>query len=240
MYLSDGVVSNCTIYGNTSQSHGGTGKAGGVAVGGGLLVACVIRNNTAQEHAGGAKIGGYPLPGAGTVRNCLIYGNTVGQYGGGVGMQSGTNENCTIVANTDTGAGSTSGGGMWRNAGTVRNCIVYSNTCGNASFMNINGAESVPAVTYTCTTNPVAGHASNISADPLFVNPGATNYQLQASSPCVDTGTNQTWMVGALDLAGNDRKLYGGKFGSKGSPIVDMGAYEAPEPQSAGTLFLLR
>ena len=47
-------------------------------------------------------------------------------------------------------------------------------------------------------------------------------------------------MDGAKDLAGNDRKLYGGKFGSRTSPIVDMGAYEAPEVPVGGTVFLFR
>jgi len=59
-------------------------------------------------------------------------------------------------------------------------------------------------------------------------------------SPCIDTGSNQTWMDGATDLAGNDRKQWGKVAGSAGAPIVDMGAYEAPTPPPKGTLILLR
>jgi hypothetical protein len=44
------------------------------------------------------------------------------------------------------------------------------------------------------------------------------NYRLQAISPCVNTGTNQDWMTGALDLDGLPRIL---------REYVDMGAYEA-------------
>ena len=44
------------------------------------------------------------------------------------------------------------------------------------------------------------------------------NYRLQSNSPCINTGTNQDWMVGAFDLAGNAR-IFDGR--------VDMGAYES-------------
>jgi hypothetical protein len=59
--------------------------------------------------------------------------------------------------------------------------------------------------------------SGNISSDPLFVNAAAGNYRLQASSPCINTGTNESWMTGATDLDGTPR-IVGG--------TVDMGAYE--------------
>ena len=66
------------------------------------------------------------------------------------------------------------------------------------------------------------------------------DYTLQATSPCIDKGTNQTWMVGAKDLASNTRKIYGGVAGSSGSPVVDMGAYEAPEVPPKSTVIMMR
>ena len=88
---------------------------------------------------------------------------------------------------------------------------------------------------YSCTwpTNGLAG-AGNTDADPLLVSGGFT---LQATSPCIDAGTNKTWMIGATDLAGNARKIDGD---NDTVATVDMGAYEALEPPPAGTIFLLR
>ena len=45
----------------------------------------------------------------------------------------------------------------------------------------------------------------------------AGDYRLLPSSPCIDKGINQDWMLDATDLAGNPRILNG---------TVDMGAYE--------------
>jgi hypothetical protein len=72
---------------------------------------------------------------------------------------------------------------------------------------------------------------------------GDGDYRLQykpVKSPCRDKGTNQAWMDGAKDLAGNTRKSYGGVAGSRRSPVVDMGAYEAPEVPAEGTVVTLR
>lgn len=51
--------------------------------------------------------------------------------------------------------------------------------------------------------------------DPKFVSVG--DYRLTIGSSAIGTGTNQTWMVGAKDLDGNDRIV---------NTTVDMGCYE--------------
>ena len=56
------------------------------------------------------------------------------------------------------------------------------------------------------------------------------NYRLQTISPCVNTGSNLTWMVSTTDIDGYERIQ---------NKVVDMGAYEtyiAP----AGTVFMIR
>jgi hypothetical protein len=80
--------------------------------------------------------------------------------------------------------------------------------------------------------------AGNIAATPQFVNPAATNYALQATSPCVDAGvhvsvfislTNLTGLVTNLsvvvtnDLNGLPRPLDGNGDTLNG---FDLGAYE--------------
>jgi hypothetical protein len=67
-----------------------------------------------------------------------------------------------------------------------------------------------------------------------LLNIGEGDYQLDTGSPCIDAGTNQVWMTGAKDLAGNDRVLKGGT-----RLIVDMGAYEAVVPRQA-TVIVVR
>jgi hypothetical protein len=47
-------------------------------------------------------------------------------------------------------------------------------------------------------------------------------------------------MIGATDLAGNTRKRYSGKGGTRGAPVVDMGAYEAPELPQPATIIMVR
>jgi hypothetical protein len=49
------------------------------------------------------------------------------------------------------------------------------------------------------------------------------NYRLLITSPCINAGINQDWMVAATDLDGNPRISWG---------TVDMGAYEFLLPSS--------
>jgi len=232
-----GTVSNCVIRRN--MSYAGTALGGGVYVDNGLITHCQVLNNTNNASFASSGGGGVYVNGASAIlRNCLVagnYGQSIQALGGGVhiGASGGEVQNCTIATNGV--ASGSDGGGVYRLAGTVSNSIVYFNYVG-ATHSNLN---TTAGLAYSCSTNPALSGNGNISADPLFASV-ASNFTLQASSPCIDKGTNQTWMIGALDLAGNSRKQWGKMFGSKADPIVDMGAYEFPEPPPAGTMFLLR
>jgi hypothetical protein len=82
--------------------------------------------------------------------------------------------------------------------------------------------------------NPASSHASTGAAinrdshsgnlSPLFVNPGAGNYQLRAGSPAIDAGS-QTLGSGesTTDLAGKPRRIVGRKGDAATS---DVGAFE--------------
>jgi hypothetical protein len=234
IYLELGTVSRCVITNNTAGatfSFYGNGVYSANKAN--LVEYCDISNNKGDGGTPptyGSRGGGFA--GSGILRNCLIAGNSVNNTGGGVfgsGPTETVLENCTVVSNK---AGTT-GGGVYN--ATVTNSIVYFNTSG--ADPNWNGA----SMAYSCTTptNGLTG-AGNVQADPLFVNAGASNYTLQPGSPCIDTGANQTWMDGAKDLAGNTRKTYGGVAGSRTSPVVDMGAYEAPEVPPRGTVIMMR
>ena len=136
---------------------------------------------------------------------CALAGNSASDYVGcGGGTLGGTLYNCTL-----TGKGAFCGGGAYN--GTFDNCIVYYNTAPSDS--NYYGC----TLNYSCTT-PDPGGVGNITNDPRFVNAAAGNYHLQSTSPCINAGTNQDWMIGATDLDGNPRLDASGH--------VDMGAYE--------------
>ncbi len=175
---------------------------GGVAIlTSGMVADCVIFN------CGGDGGGGAFIHAGGTIRNCLIYG-CWGAIGGGVHLYSGgTVENCTIVSNdSPIGAGvSFNSGGDYK----VVNSVVYGNTgSDNVGYYHT----TVAKLYYSCFTPFIPG-AGNMTNDPLL----EAGFRLSAESPCVDRGSNQTWMVDADDLAGNARIARGS---------VDMGAYE--------------
>jgi hypothetical protein len=237
--MTGGTVSNCVISANTGGRHGG--NAGGIAA----LGACKILDcNIYSNNANGTFAGGVYLNGASAVaRNCRIALSGGEKSAGGtspsrgVYLVNGLVENCTIVTNRAV----VDGGGVYRAAGTVRNCIIYDNWVTTAGNVYSNYWGLAAGLEYSCTTNPVVAGTGCISDDPLFSDRAGGDYTLQKTSPCIDTGSNQdTWMVGAKDLAGNTRKTYGGVAGTRASPVVDMGAYEAPEVPPKGTLILMR
>jgi hypothetical protein len=198
--VTGGVISNCVVTGCFASHFGG-----GVDLFGGDAWNCLIAGNTAYD-GGGLKVQGD------NAVNCLVYGNHASDSGGGVYFwQSGTLDNCTVAGNTATNQ---AGGVYCYEGGTNLNSIFYLNTTnGVANNWTTNAGG---AFQYCCTT-PNPGGTGNLTSNPLFVNAAAGNYQLASNSPCVNVGTNLSWMTNATDLAGNPRIVGGG---------VDMGAYE--------------
>lgn len=236
------LVDNCDIIGNSSgQAHtgaggihvgnqalatgcliagnAGTGSAGGVRVEGSangetLVVNSRILNNTATASNGGGldvrRSAGNPLTAA---RNCLIAGNTPNGVSISARGTANVLENCTIVANSGRGIYKM----WWEGVNTVMNSIVYHNT---DDTPRIDGG----ALYFTNSCVNVANIAvldgsGNINDNPLFVDSAAGNFRLRSGSPCINSGTNLPWMVGAVDLDGK-RRIDGV------SGLIDMGAYE--------------
>ena len=164
----------------------------GAGVYGGSISNCIVTGNITDSGPSGAGL--YST----TAYNSLLSANQASGWGGGA--QDSTLYSCTIVGN-QAGA---DGGGV--KGGTVWNCIISGNVPDD-----IKDATDF----YSCATN--ATGAGSITADPLFI--GGSDYRLQAGSPCIATGTNQSWMTGAKDLDGNLRLW-------PRSGTVDMGCYE--------------
>ncbi len=189
--LYDSVAVGCRLTRNTATSSSDTYYYGGGAYLG-TLDRCTIEENCAEMGSGAASA---------TVRDCLIVRNGRSHSGGG--LYVGSADNCTIIDNA-----ASFGSGTYKT--TVRNCIVWGDSFADCFWGN---------VTYTCAgiLYQTTGGEGNTASAPLFVAADSNDYRLQGTSPCIDAGTNASWMIGVGDLEGNPRILNG---------TVDMGAYE--------------
>ncbi|MDO9085044.1 MAG: choice-of-anchor Q domain-containing protein [Anaerolineaceae bacterium] len=186
-----------------------------------------FRGNTATY--GGAI---YNFENANKIVNSLISGNLATQAGGGVYNYFSSPEftNVTLVSNYS--GMQASGGGIYNLGSDSRVKFVNSILYGNLPTQYSND-DGVMAVTYS---DVQGGHSGigNITGNPLFINPGVAqdkpspggDYQLTASSPCIDTGLNSavtTPIIYLKDLDGYQRIIDGDE---NGTATVDMGAYE--------------
>jgi len=215
-----GYIFNCMIYSNTSKSYGGGMYAATWTQSGhndSMIKNCVFFGNKCEAGSGGGLNSASAYL---TIRNCLFYRND--SYGSGGGASVSANdgydanfENCMITANT----ASNTGGGFYTIDIThpVRNSIIWNNSatnCADVSALSNN-------LTKCCIGNtngvPNWNTSGNITNNPQFIDAANNNYRLLGSSPCINTGTNQSWMTNGIDLDGQTRIRYG---------TVDMGAYE--------------
>jgi len=219
-----GTLNRCTISDNTADNN-----AGGVLTStSGTLNDCIIRNNSADSLAGGAQIfggamnrcivngnwaysgGGVRLASGSRMRSCLVTGNSADNVGGGLLLYNGgTVDSCTLTANSAANSG---GGFNAYGGGAITNSIIYGNGASERSGTDYT-------ISYSCS--PGLSGDGNISDDPEFINAAAGNYRIPETSPCVDSGTNESWMNSAIDLDENQRI---------NNSTVDMGAYEYAPP----------
>ena len=227
-----GTLTNCIIVANVASGSG-------YVHGGGTyysdLYSCEVRDNVARgsdAYAGGCYYG--------TRVNCVIVGNTAETttrwaYGGGV--HYGTSIGCLIANNSikasETSSLSCYGGGACY--GTLRNCTVVGNSIPagltsagvyngsiynsivweNRTEANVLANHPGSSMSYSCSSPRPSG-TSNINSNPLFIDAGNGNYQLQDNSPCINRGYN-SYVENQVDLLGNLRIM---------NTTVDMGAYE--------------
>jgi hypothetical protein len=236
-----GNLYNCSIIGNSATNGGGgtcpgnmyncrlvnnsAGKHGGAAFQPDRVLNCTIVSNSAILSQGG---GIYQA--TSWISNCTVVGNSSGNNGGGVnnstlyncliasnsGVYGGGVSECTLYNCTVAGNSGTRCGGAY--AGNFINCIVYLNNPGGTN----NWYDTTSKFTNSCTYPTQSTWQTsdrNITNNPLFVNTNTANYRLIQSSPCINAGTNQSWMNGAVDLDGYSRI-------DRFSGIVDMGCFE--------------
>jgi len=258
--IANGKVVNSTVSGNTNTAGGGGitigySNSGNPISATGRVENCIVKDNYVTDQGAGIRLGTsgqYSSSVVAIVKNSLIMNNIVGQtasrYGGGIFICA-TNvlvANCTIVSNYATKAG---GGVAFYcdsdRENVVINCIIISNSCttnGSAdpvtdertrNIRKASGAAWTNGVAYSCSTSNsyfVLNGRGNTTNDPAFTSFTGKDYRFSRTSPCFNSGTNQTdWMNGAVDLDGHARILHG---------RVDMGAYELYLP--SGTIFRFR
>ena len=214
------IILNSIIIGNTGNGYGAVRSSSAI-----ISNCFVIRNVSTNNNGLGA---GIYAGDATELYNCLVAGNTNSHDmdRGGAGMHfyqmTGKIHNCTIAGNTTQ----TSGGGIWFSddyTNEFLNCIIFGNTAGNSGTEDIGWRTGRGSVTNnfarSCSAIALKPDSDNISADPLFADPGNGNFRLQAGSPCVNAGLNREWMTDAVDLDGRPRL-------DRFTRLVDMGCYE--------------
>ncbi|HRZ12078.1 MAG TPA: lamin tail domain-containing protein [Kiritimatiellia bacterium] len=209
LYLAhaDAVVEGFTL----RRGAGGGNSGGGARIeGGGRLVNCILHSNSTEKSGGGAA-----LINGGELRNCLAYANTAGERGGGAYTYTDSGapvvESCTFARN----AGAEAGGIYLNGSAVLLNSIAWANSASSDSNIVLFG--SGQDVQYS-TTGPAVAGTGNSAANPAFVDAVSDNFRLGDASPCIDAGTNQAWMAGALELDARPRVAHN---------RVDQGAYEA-------------
>ncbi len=115
-----GVVTNCTLSGNSAKSDGGGACSG-------TLNDCALSRNSASCYGGGAH--------SALLNNCRLSGNSA-SYGGGTAY--GTLNNCTLIGNSANSYASSGGGAFY---GTLNNCTLSGNSAnsgGGAAYGTLN------------------------------------------------------------------------------------------------------
>lgn len=185
----------------------------------------------------------------GLISGCFIHGNYGGGSGGAIHCYNTGSlvqiSNCTIVGNS---AGQVAGGIYARNGAdvTIENSILWDNqdqfSASTIDKQYLGGSGSL----FTLAANTIQGTAGSSGLNPLFVNAkGADNTygtfddncNLQANSPCVDTGGNANLVSDDADLDQDNNRIEQVPLDLNDDPrirntVVDKGAFEYQPPCS--------
>ena len=192
-----------------------------------LLKNSILHHNIAFSD-GSNGVGGALISFTGDTKliNCLLYNNNATTAGGAVSCESGEVEiiNSTLDNNT-----STMGGGIHLSDGglLVANSILSNNTGTNGHINMVGGfGRMYNSLIYNGDVSGGVTQARNLTSTPEFEDAAQYDFRLKASSPGINTGSNNFVVSlgapeSAVDLAGNER-IY--DYANGGT--VDMGAYE--------------
>jgi len=172
---SSAIITNNTIVGNRAGWGGGIHCKEANAE---IIGNSVIGNNA--DFSGGGIHSHNCSP---TITHNCVIDNTAMRYGGGISCRF-----CNSAIANNTVSGNTAywgGGGLYTRDSSprVKNSIFWGDS---APEIQVDPS-GYPTITYCDVQGGWSGQG-NISADPLFVDPGAGDFHLQWGSPCIDTG----------------------------------------------------
>ncbi|MDY6836110.1 MAG: right-handed parallel beta-helix repeat-containing protein [Chloroflexota bacterium] len=219
------VVSSCMFEGNMMGGMYNSSNSSPT------VTNCTFTDNTANWGGGVYNYDSSP-----TVANCVLINNQAMRGGGMCNRGSSSPEviNCTFNGNLAT---SNQGGGIYNESSPIlTNCILWGDTPDEV----YNSGGGSPTITYSLIQlgTGIYPGTGNINAQPLFEDPGSSDFHLQLSSPCIDSGSNvavPAWLI--EDFEGDDRKLDGD---GDGNTTVDMGADEARETATVDVSLVLQ
>ena len=221
-------VVDCVVAGNWDGQYSG----GGIIVFNGdtRIVGSTVSGNRSAGRGGGILLGGtatfggsYGLPRrTALIEGCVITGNEA-RFGGGVYVAQTVDvdiRNTTIAENvaTDRGADLMDSGGRV----AIENSILWNSTADSSLARPVTdvwrwpGSRPVMTLSYCNVTEGAPGRG-NISADPLFTQPGTGDYSLTDGSPCIDAGSPYDLDV---DASRADMGAFGGGGGHPQIPRV--------------------
>ncbi len=219
LYLTGGLVIDSRIIGNNTIDNGNNHGAGIYATGTSAIIdRCVITNNYNIRETNPMG-GGVALYGGAICRNSLIANNRAPKAGGVI-VNNGRLENCTVVSNYTNKALGTSGGIHCNSANAnVVNCVIYDNYSTVETLLDALQNTSGTASCFMTNAVPVAFGVGDITKDPLFIDRFAGDYHFKTASPCINAGDISAY-TGALDDLDVDhnRRFFGRR--------PDLGCYE--------------
>ncbi len=157
------TIENSRIVGNSALLLGG-----GLYQCDGIIQKNIICSNLVTNDSGH---GGGVEECNGIIQNNIIAGNSA--RGGGMVHCNGAIQNNTIYGNLR-------GCGLYECKGSIKNCIVWQHRYLEVFYC--------AQPTYSCIQSWTGGGTGNISSDPELVDPDNGDFNLQASSPCIDAG----------------------------------------------------
>jgi len=205
------------IIDNTAPSGAGvsTADVSGATVYNPLFEENQIIENTATSTAGGLYLSSKAVA---ILRSNLIARNTAATTGGVYSLVSSpytvSVRYCTIADNSSDGIRRAGSGPL-----NLTSCIVWGND---------DDVDNVSSVVYSNIGEGAAGEG-NISADPRFVDPGASIFNLLPGSPCIDTGQPTVLILPSERDIDGDGRVAGAR--------VDMGADEFASVSGAAVLW---
>ena len=223
--LESGIVSGCILRNGTTTGASSGSTPAVDLLGDSIVEHCVISNNFANKQGQiGAAV--HVFSDKALVNNCLIVGNGNTAAGastakaGGLYLNGGRVENCTVSQNAVNGTG----GGVYVNGGT--SILVNSIVHGNTAVAAANDVQGSKYASYAIASDLSAGVNGNLTSNPGFADSGAGDFHLTAVSPAVDSGASSSLQKSlAGDLDRSPRIVNG---------VVDRGAYEfSPTGQEA-------